>query len=353
MRAAVIGCGRMGTRPQDQVKGTFPNGWLPVSHIEAVQESCCFDLVAACDVSKDALHFVSERYGVANLYQDFRELIDVEKPEVITIATRTPIKKEIIEYACQNAVKGIYVEKPISNDIQSCHEILSLVNRSGCTFLYGVNRRYHECYHRAKQLVNEGAIGDLINIAVDMGVGQLFWTHPHSVDLILFFLGSTRLNSIQAQLDTETLITDGMGNIESDPVVEFAQFKFDNGITGTITQRGGLNVILSGTKGNMTIHADGHFLEFYTSDERTCGYFLNQKTEHYFPKKGATVNAMELLAHSIQKNVLPPISLDEVDLGMKMLFGIAWSSLNYGRRISPDDVPNNFSVLGKYQELHA
>lgn len=353
MRAAVIGCGRMGSRPQEDIKGTFPNGWFPVSHIEAIRESKCFDLIAACDVSKDALHFVREQYGITNLYQDFRKLIDIEKPEVITIATRTPVKKDIIEYACKNGVKGIYVEKPISNDMAACHDILSLVQRSDCALLYGVNRRYHQCYQKASNLISEGLIGDLLNISVDMGAGTLFWTHPHSVDLILFFSNSINLQSIQAQVNDNSLIFDGIGNIESDPVVEFAHFTFDNGVTGTITQRGGLNVILSGTKGNMTIHADGHFLEVYTANQRSCGYFLNQKTEHYFSKKGATVNAMTWLYESIDKKKSPPITLSEIELGMKMLFGIACSSLNNGRKISPQDVPKNFSILGKHNELCA
>ena len=173
MKAAVIGCGRMGSRPQKNLTGIFPNGWLPVSHIEAIQESQLLDIIAACDVSSDALDFVRKQYGVRNLYQDFRKLIDIEKPKVITIATRTPIKKEIIKYACNNGVKGIYVEKPISNDMATCHDILSLVKRSGCTLLYGVNRRYHECYRRAKALLSEGVIGDLINISVDMGLSLI------------------------------------------------------------------------------------------------------------------------------------------------------------------------------------
>jgi len=353
MKATVIGCGRMGARPQKSVYGSFANGWLPLSHIEAIQEVEGLELVAACDVDEKSLRFVKETYSVNNVYQDYRELIDIEKPDIISIATRTPIKKDIIEYACKNGVKGIYVEKPLANSLQCTQEILLLVQQAGCKLLYGVNRRYHQAYNAAKEMITNGLIGDLVNVTVDMGASQLLWTHPHSVDLIMFFANTTDLVSVQSQLVSDSTLVDVNGNIDSDPIVEFAHFKFKNGVSGTISQRGGINVMLAGTKGNITVHADGHYIEVFTPSLSSGSYFLNQSIKHIFPAESATVNAFKKMLRSITINDPLPISIQEIEGGTKMLLGCVWSHLNDGKLIKPAEMPSSISVSGHYNGSYA
>lgn len=55
MRAALIGCGRIGAHTPERLRQTIPAGWLPVSHAEAMLANPGLELVAVCDVNRPQL----------------------------------------------------------------------------------------------------------------------------------------------------------------------------------------------------------------------------------------------------------------------------------------------------------
>src|SRR5262245_2682420 len=98
MKAATIGCGRMGAQPSARAEGTVPAGWLPLSHVEALLAVPGTTVEALGDLDEKALALWSGHYGIAGCYTDYRRLIDEIRPDVLTVATRTPAKAEIIRY---------------------------------------------------------------------------------------------------------------------------------------------------------------------------------------------------------------------------------------------------------------
>ena len=64
----------------------------------------------------------------------------------------------------------------------------------------GCIRRYLLPYQQALKLVESGVYGKLQEIKINFGSSSLFWTHPHSIDLIIWAAGNRKLESIQAYL---------------------------------------------------------------------------------------------------------------------------------------------------------
>lgn len=354
LKAAVIGCGRMGAGLQ--YVDELPSGWIPLTHAEAIRNTKTLDLAALCDIDSEALKKAGNLYNICakNQYNDYKNLIDDVCPDIVTVATRTPSKKDIIHYACTHGVKGIYIEKPLANSLSDCKYILNLVKEHDVKMVYGVNRRYHITYQTAKKLIYEGAIGNVLDVTIDHGKSLLLWTHPHSVDMILYFLGTKQLENIQASMQTIKEYTEANFIISEDPVVIGALFKFSNGLTGKITNLSGLNVKISGSDGYLIIHGDGKFIEIYTRSNKSSPYFLeNKKFSVAESEHKATVFALDSLSNSIIENSPLPIKLDEISLGMRMLFGSMWSYMNNGVIIPSHEVPENLVIEGIHNGCYA
>jgi scyllo-inositol 2-dehydrogenase (NAD+) len=351
VRAAVIGCGRIGGEPSLRLSGQLPPGWLPVSHIEAVLEIKDFTKIALCDSNPDVLAKRGTQYGITNLYTDHRELLADFKPDILTIATRTPQKAAIIEALADSSVRGVYIEKPFANSIARCEHLLARLAKSKLVIGYGVTRRYHAMYRTAQRFLSDGDIGQLTSITIETpGPSQLMWTHPHSMDLILFFAGSSACCSVNAELNRETLPALQDLTIDSDPCLESASFDFQNGVSASIRRGPSSNVDIVGTTGRIRVEANGASVVVSPSkgSGKTHGqlHILAQEAE------SATVTAIREMTRALSGDRQPLISPQAIQTGITMLMACVWSQLE-GGRIQITDVPRDLVVTGRFGDVYA
>ena len=54
-----------------------------------------------------------KRYGVPSerLYTDYQEMIDRERPDIVSVATQPEQRAEIVSYAAEHGAKAVYAEK--------------------------------------------------------------------------------------------------------------------------------------------------------------------------------------------------------------------------------------------------
>jgi scyllo-inositol 2-dehydrogenase (NAD+) len=354
LTAAVVGCGRMGAEPSERLAGSIPAGWLPISHAECLQLLPGVRLSAFVDVDATKLARHGEHYGVTSLYTDFRLMLQDVRPQLLTIATRTPEKASIIKHACNAGVKALYIEKPIANSLGDCRDVLLAATNAGVVVGYGVNRRYHAVYRQARQMLLDGVIGDVVDINFEFGRSQLLWTHPHVVDLLLFLLGRPKIQSVQAQFEIESVSMLGANVIDSDPIVEHAHFVCDGGVRGTIARAGGCTLRIGGSAGTLTVHGDGAFIQVSRDRGRTqTGYFLDQEFAHPIPTASATQTAFRELIESVKAGTPPAITINEIQSGLHILLACAWSHINGGSSVRLKDVPEDLVVTGKYRNGYA
>jgi scyllo-inositol 2-dehydrogenase (NAD+) len=256
INSAVIGCGRMGAFTSDSVLQFSPSCWLPLSHAEALQLHPKINLNALCDVNETLLGKAKLQYQVANSYTDFEVMLEAIKPELLCIATRTPDRPAIIQQGIAAGVKAFHIEKPLCNSVIQLNDLEKLTQAHNILLSYGTVRRYFSVYKMAKELVESGKWGRLKQVQINFGSAPLFWTHPHSVDLLLFFAGKTSILDCQATLEN-VVYGESPHYIQSDPILTMGSVRFDNGVTGLITQANGMDVVLSCETGELTVLADG------------------------------------------------------------------------------------------------
>ena len=359
IRSAVIGCGRMGAFTSQKAKEYSPQCWFPLSHVQALIDCPHTLLESICDIDKDLLKKTQSKYGIENNFIDYQEMLKATKPELLCIATRTIERADIIRDAINAGVKAIHLEKPICNSLKQLDDIENMVKENEIFLTYGTIRRYFDIYKKAKEIADSGELGDLKEIEVNFGAAQLFWAHPHSVDIILFFAGSRDISSVQAALSN--VIFEGQGDIvSSDPLVNSAKIFFNDGCIGKITTRPGMDVVLYFSKGVIVVEGDGIRLivrkinqsEAYYEYPGSCYIKQDNSPE-------GTMSAIKSLISQMHPNTKIENTTDSIFdkehifNGQRVLFGFVQSHINDGLQVAIENINPSINVLAKSDQLYA
>ncbi len=258
--AAVIGCGRMGAFTSDSVRRFAPDCWFPLAHAEAIAAHPDVTLAALCDPQPENLARARTAYGDPPGYADVATLAAEVRPSLVGIATRTIGRAQIIQTLFDHGTRAFHIEKPLCNSVAELDALTPVLMRDDVFATYGSVRRFFDIYARAVAMVREGAIGELTEIRANFGPGALYWVHPHAIDLILFAAAGRQVTGVQARFG-EIEPGERPGEVANDPVIQSATIWFDDGVAGHIGRAPGLDLVLSGTTGEIAVRSDGRGIE--------------------------------------------------------------------------------------------
>jgi predicted dehydrogenase len=210
-KAAVAGCGMAGSDYDSHSSIKHPK-----SHAGAYKKDPRFDLVAAADISADALRRFGNKWEVSGLYLDVEEMLKKEKPDVLSITSSTESHIPILRKALNSSVKVIFMEKPVSHSLSEAIEIYPDVIRSGKKIMVNYTRRWNKNNILIKEWIEQGKMGSLVKAVLYYTVG-IIHNGSHGIDLIRWYFGE--FDGVM-----------GIGNIETgfDQIIN-ARYKLKNG----------------------------------------------------------------------------------------------------------------------------
>lgn len=185
-RAAIIGCGRMAH-----------------GHANAYLADSRAALVACADISGETARGFAGEFGIPRWYEDYREMLAVERPDIVSICTHHQFHASMtIETASIAPPRAILCEKPIALDLKSADEMIEACRASGTLLLIGHQRRFDRQYVAAHKVIASGRVGEVISIeAFGHPRSSLLVDSTHTVDLVRFFLGDPRGEWVIGQVD--------------------------------------------------------------------------------------------------------------------------------------------------------
>jgi len=196
-KVAIAGCGRIASLLEDD-----PLREKPATHAGAFAAHPATCMIACCDINRDRLHLFAKRWGIRKLYTDYREMIDTEKIDILSVASWTETHSKIVEYAAESGVLGIYCEKPIAINLSQAGRMVEACEKNGVALVIGHERRWDRDFQIVKQMLCAGELGQLRSITGytlsacppklsrrKYGGGALFHDGTHMVDLFRFFAG--------------------------------------------------------------------------------------------------------------------------------------------------------------------
>jgi predicted dehydrogenase len=93
-------------------------------------------------------------------YVDYQQLLQDPAIDAVVIATPEHLHYPMF-MAALKAGKNIYVEKPLAHDIEQGEEMVQAAEKSGKVVQVGTQNRSNSLYQQAKQMVEQGMIGDI------------------------------------------------------------------------------------------------------------------------------------------------------------------------------------------------
>jgi predicted dehydrogenase len=129
-------------------------------------------IVAVEDVSEEITKSVAQKYGVQTTYTDEDELLRDDAIDAVYIGTPAHVHTDQVRKAA-DAGKHILCEKPLAISVRETEKIIDYCGAKGVTLQVGFMMRYHGYHIRAKEMIDNGDLGDPV-----MGRGQLTCWFP-------------------------------------------------------------------------------------------------------------------------------------------------------------------------------
>jgi predicted dehydrogenase len=251
-KAAVIGVGKPN---QPFQKG----GGHAIGHTHAgmFQRNASVELIAGGDINADNLKFFQEKFGVPQGFLDYREMLQVVKPDLVSIGTYVGLHRQIIEDCARAGVKGVVCEKPFLNAPADVEPVRKIVSETGLKVCVAHQRRYYPVMARTQQFIRDGVIGKVICYMTGVEGWDLSEMASHWFDLIRMFHGDAPVKWVFGQARVGKLR--GYGHAMEDHAV--AYFEFADGARAIVDGgRGlpnGINFVITGTAGTIRVLGEG------------------------------------------------------------------------------------------------
>lgn len=244
-RAAIVGLGRMASTIDDEVRD-YSAIALPYSIAASCQEIDKIELVAGADILPEKREAFRQRWGVGALYGDYLEMIAQEEPDLVAICTKGELHAEMAVRVAEAGVPMIYLEKAMACSMKEADMVLDACQRNKTLLNTGVLRRFDSRYHKARELIKAGEIGQPRSVT-HFASTNLLHGHIHSIDTIMYLLGDPVAKSVWGELKPRDMKIEN-NRLDKDPSAIY-QIEFEGGVEAWTVPSGMWDFEIWGTNG--------------------------------------------------------------------------------------------------------
>ncbi len=127
------------------------------------------EAVAVASRSLERAEAFAAAHGLPRAHGSYRELLDDPDVDVVYVATPHP-QHRAVALAALRAGKGVLVEKAFTVTPQATREVAALAARTGVFAMEAMWTRFQPAVVAMRELLADGAIGEVRGVQVDLGV---------------------------------------------------------------------------------------------------------------------------------------------------------------------------------------
>lgn len=200
MRVAVVGMGKMG-----------------IVHTCVLHVIPGVEVVGLCEKSRLIRRFLKKVFTNVDVVDNLEKLAGLSLDAVYVttpIPSHYPITKAV--YA-RNVARNVFVEKTLANSADESVELCDLAGRNGGVNMVGYLRRFYVTFKKAKAILAQGALGELLSFDVHAFSSDFLGTKLedsasfarggvlrdlgcHALDVALWYFGDLDVEPIRADL---------------------------------------------------------------------------------------------------------------------------------------------------------
>jgi len=220
----MIGAGRIG------LKLEFDNKRIkPASHYGMWTKNKKFELKGICDNQEIEKKIKKKIKKKINFYKDFKKMILIEKPKIVSISTWKDSHFDIANKCLDLGIKVIVLEKPLANNINQAKKLVNKIKKKNAKVIINHRRRFDDDIINLQKQLENNLIGEIIQIS-SFYVYGILTTGTHLIDT---------LRMLMKNLAGDIVEVSGMKSIKGnfkpkDDENYDANLRFKNGLIATI-----------------------------------------------------------------------------------------------------------------------
>lgn len=270
-KAAVIGLGFIGAgdpESGDAIGQKVVN--LDGTHAAALAAHPRIRLAAGSSRDEGRRNRFAARQGAVTTYADWRDLLRVEKPDIVSVATNSPYHAEITVACAEAGVRAILCEKPVATNLADAERAIAACRAHDALLAVNHSRRWHPLWRAARDEIRTGAIGEVCQANVHWPSGRLGNIGTHLFDALRLLLGRNAL-AVSGTLDS-TVPRDCRGDQFHDPG-GWGVIEFEGGVRAFVnapaTQRLPFLARVTGSEGQLSLRGTEAVIEPWKGSPRT------------------------------------------------------------------------------------
>ena len=334
IKVGIIGCGKI----------------AQVRHIPEYAANPHVEVYGFYDINQERTEALARQYG-GKAFASYQELLADESIEAVSVCTANHAHAEVT-IAALKAGKHVLCEKPMAVTLEECEAMVAAAKESGRYLMIGQNQRLAKAHAKARELIEQGAIGKVLTFrtifghggpetwSIDPGSNVWFFDKTkaamgamadlgiHKTDMIQYVLGSkiVKTQAVLTTLDKK----DATGNLIGVDDNAICIYQMENGVIGTMTASWTYyaaednTTVIYGTKGELRLYDDPKYsVQQINADGTRIDYQIDQiQTNDNQTASGV----IDLFVKSLVENTPPEISGENVLHAMKAVFASIESS---------------------------
>ncbi len=193
--------------------GIIGAGSISQAHLDAYKNNSEVEIYAICDLNEDRARQTAKKYGAAQVFTDYKELLSHPEIHSVSICTWNNSHAQIAIDAL-DAGKHVLVEKPLCMTVEQALEVEKAVRRNKQVLQVGFVRRYASNTRILKQFIDANELGDIYYAKASClrrlgnpggwfsdiersGGGPLIDLGVHVIDICWYLMGKPKVKSIK------------------------------------------------------------------------------------------------------------------------------------------------------------
>ncbi|MDD3607050.1 MAG: Gfo/Idh/MocA family oxidoreductase [Candidatus Cloacimonas acidaminovorans] len=157
VKIGLIGCGR-----------------ISKNHLDAVSQIPEAEFVAVCDLVEEKMQAVAENYGIKNLYNNYQDMLENEKLDLVSICTPSGLHPQMgIDVA--NHKINVLTEKPMATNIELADALIRACDQNKVKLFVVKQNRLNATMQLLKRAIDKGRFGRIY-----LAESNVFWQRPQS-----------------------------------------------------------------------------------------------------------------------------------------------------------------------------
>src|SRR5262245_62044803 len=195
--------------------GLIGSAFVSTIHAEAIARVKGATVTAVASPSPGKAEAFAAKHGIPRHFTDYRALLDSPEVDAIVIGIPNDLHCEVTEAAAM-ARKHVICEKPLCTTLNEADRMNAACKSAGVLLLYAEELLFAPKYVRAKQLVDDGALGKVFLIKQSekhsgphtpwfwdvsrSGGGAMMDMGCHGVEFARWVLGRPKVKSVYAHM---------------------------------------------------------------------------------------------------------------------------------------------------------